>query len=170
MDGYAWVASGDAATITSPSPCDKSGCFRNTGGKLCVKGSVPALECTGQGTADYQCDWSTNWGAMIGVNPTAAHTAWGERATERVSFIYSGGPGTYQLTAHVVGDPYDKAYCIRNYQSGQEVTAAMLRTKCWNQSGVALASLADVDSFGLLINSAQTPVEFDYCISAITAR
>ena len=36
-------------------------------------------------------------------------------------------------------------------------------------SGVALDSFRNVDSFGLLIASAETPVAFDYCISEINA-
>ncbi len=170
MGGYAWVAAGEAASITSPSPCNQSGCFRNTGGVLCAQGSLPALECAGQDTPEYDCNWSANWGAMIGLNPTGAHTAWGERAMTRLSFTYSGGPGTYRLTAHAEGDPPEQVYCIQNYQSGQEVTAEMFRTSCWNDSGTTLPSFADVDSFGLTIGSAETPVSFDYCISSVTAR
>jgi hypothetical protein len=170
MGGYAWVAAGEVATVASPSPCDEHGCFRNAGGVLCTRGSLPALECTGQNTPEYDCNWSANWGAMIGMNPAGGHTAWGERATDRVAFTYSGGPGTYRLTAHVEGDPKSRVYCIPRYQSGQEVTAEMFRTTCWNDSGTPLGSFADVDSFGLMITSAETPVSFDYCISSITAR
>jgi hypothetical protein len=169
MNGWAWVAGAGATTFTSPNPCNDSGCFRNTGGKLCAKGSIPALKCTGQGTA-HSCDWSSNWGALIGMNPTAAHTAWGPSATGSVAFTYSGGPGAYQLTAHVAGDPYSKSYCLRNYRSGQVVKPSELRTECWTNSGTPLARFADVDSFGLLVGSAETPVAFDYCITGISAR
>jgi hypothetical protein len=107
---------------------------------------------------------------MIGMNPAAAPTAWGASATGSMAFVYSGGPGTYQLTAHVAGDPYSRSYCIRNYRSGQVVTPNQFRTECWSSSGVTLARFADVDSFGLMITSAETPVAFDYCISGISAR
>jgi hypothetical protein len=170
MNGYSWVAGAQATDFTSPNPCNDTGCFRNTGGKLCAKGAIQALQCTGQGTAQYTCDWSSNWGAMIGMNPTAAHTAWGALATGSVAFTYAGGPGTYRLTAHVAGDPYSRSYCIRNYRSGSVVTANQFKTECWSNSGAALARFADVDSFGLMITSAETPVAFDYCISGISAR
>jgi hypothetical protein len=170
MNGYAWVGGAPATTVTSPNPCNHQGCYRNTGGKLCARGSIPALTCTGRGTAQFACDWSSNWGAMIGMNPTAGHTAWGVAATRSVAFTYSGRAGTYQLTAHVAGDPDGKSYCIQNYRSGQVVTANQFRTECWSNSGTALARFADVDSFGLLIGSAETRVAFDYCISAISAR
>jgi hypothetical protein len=169
MTGYSWVAAGEAATIASPSPCDRSGCFRDTGGKLCLEASLPALQCTGHDTPEYKCDWATNWGAMIGMNPRDARSAWGERAASRVAVDYAGGPGTYQLTAHVAGDPKEQPYCLRNYQSGQAVTPEMLRTECWNDSGKALSSFADVDSFGLVLLSAETPVAVDFCIEAISA-
>jgi hypothetical protein len=63
----------------------------DTQGRLCTHGNLPALSCTGQGTAQYTCDWSSNWGAMIGMNPTAAHTAWGASATGSVAFTDSFG-------------------------------------------------------------------------------
>ena len=69
MTGYAWVAAGPEASIGAPSPCNAQGCFKDTRGQLCMRGSMPALRCTGQGTAHYACNWDTNWGAMIGMNP-----------------------------------------------------------------------------------------------------
>jgi hypothetical protein len=166
MEGYAWVAGADQATIASPNPCDRdNGCFQATSGKLCIQGSLPALECTGK----HKCNWDQNWGAMIGMNPTGEHTAWGEKATEKVAFEYEGGEGTYQVTAHVVGDPDKKVYCIRGYRSGQAVTADQFQTECWSNSGHRLSSFTNVDSFGLMVISEKKPVDFDYCISEIRA-
>ena len=48
MTGYAWVAGGTGSTIVSPPSCDASGCFQNTQGQLCSKGSIAALQCTGR--------------------------------------------------------------------------------------------------------------------------
>ncbi len=170
MNGYAWVAGAPTTTFTTPNPCNDRGCFQHTGGKLCAKGSIPALQCTGHGTAQYSCDWSSNWGAMIGMNPSASHTAWGASATGSLAFVYSGAPGSYQLTAHVAGDPDSKSYCLRNYRSGQVIKPSDLRTECWTSGGTPLGRFADVDSFGLLVGSANTPVAFDYCITGISAR
>lgn len=170
MTGYAWVAGSRRAVIEAPSPCDTSGCFHETGGRLCARGSMPALACTGQGTADLDCDWQANWGAMIGVNPQVSHGAWGPGAPERVAFEYSGEPGSYRLTAHVAGDPDSRTYCIRDYQSGQPVTAGRFKTECWAEAGQVLESFEQVDSFGLLVGAAETPVAFDYCIDAISAE
>ena len=69
MTGYAWVAAGPEASIAAPSPCNAQGCFKETHGQLCTRGSLPALRCTGQGTPNYSCNWDANWGAMIGMNP-----------------------------------------------------------------------------------------------------
>ena len=49
-------------------PCNDSGCFRNTQGRLCAKGTIAPLACTGEGTPLLSCDWMSNWGAMIGLN------------------------------------------------------------------------------------------------------
>ncbi len=169
MNGYAWVAAAQQAELTRPVPCDRSGCFKSTGGKLCTAGSMPALECTGQGTPGLSCNWRDNWGVMIGMNPKGEGEAWGEQAAERVSVVYSGTPGTYRLTAHVAGDPHDQNYCIDNYRSGSEVSAEMFRTSCWNESGTPLASLASIDSLALMLASQQDSVDFDYCVTSISA-
>ena len=170
LSGDSWVAGSDGTAFTAPAPCNETGCFRDTGGQLCAQGTIEALECSGSVAAgDYTCNWAQNWGGLIGVNTTAAHTAWGDHAREKISFVYSGKPGKYQLMAHVAGDPHEKIYCIRNYASGVEVPAGMFRTECWKSTGIPLAHFRDVDSFGLMILSEEHPVDFDYCVSTITA-
>ncbi len=164
LSGYAWVAGSASTTIESPRPCDASGCFRGTGGKLCSKGTIPPLSCT----SPASCDWSENWGAMIGMNPTADHGAWGAAATESITFSHSGGTGLW-LLAHVAGDPSERQYCLTDYPSGTPVTPGMLRVDCWRDGGAALPSFAVVDSFALRVPSRTSEVAFDYCITGISA-
>ena len=49
MGGYAWVAGGAGTTFSAPQPCNDSGCFRNTQGQLCAKGTIAPLACTARG-------------------------------------------------------------------------------------------------------------------------
>lgn len=170
MSGYAWVAAGAAATVSTPSPCDPSGCFKDTKGQLCTRGTLPALQCTGQGTAQYACNWAANWGAEIGMNPSADGGPWQSGAPSSVSIAYHGGRGTYRLNAHLAGDPASKVYCFDAYQTGQVVRAGQLKTACWGDGGDALADFQRVDQIGLEITSAETPVSFDYCVSAIAVN
>jgi hypothetical protein len=169
MTGYAWVAAGPQATIASPSPCNAQGCFKDTRGQLCVRGNMPALRCTGQGTPHYSCNWDANWGAMIGMNPTAAGP-WQSGAPASVSIAYHGGRGTYRLNAHVAGDPDSKNYCIEVYQSGQVANASMLRTECWGDGGQPLQSFQAVDKIMLQLTSSESPIAFDYCVDAIAVN
>ncbi|MBN2194803.1 MAG: hypothetical protein JW751_18450 [Polyangiaceae bacterium] len=170
LAGYAWVAGGETTTFASPSPCNSGGCFRNTGGKLCARGTIEARTCTVEGTGGETCDDASSWGAMIGMNPTADRQPWGAWATRSVSFVYTGSPGSYRLTAHVAGDPDGRSYCIPSYAPGRVVTAEMFRSECWREGGAQLASFVEVDSFGLLLTPANTKIDFDYCVSAIAAR
>jgi hypothetical protein len=169
MTGYAWVAAGPEATVAAPSPCNAQGCFKDTRAQLCTRGNMPALRCTGQGTPHYACNWDANWGAMIGMNPTLAGP-WLSGAPASVSVAFQGGRGTYRLNAHVAGDPDKKNYCIDVYQSGQIAEAAMLRTECWGDRGQPLASFRQVDKLSLQLTSSESPIAFDYCITAIAVN
>ena len=169
MTGYAWVAAGPEASIAAPSPCNAQGCFKDTRGQLCMRGSMPALRCTGQGTAHYACNWDTNWGAMIGMNPTVSGP-WQSGAPASISIAYQGGRGTYRLNAHVAGDPDKKNYCIDVYPSGQVAEASMLRTECWGDKGQPLASFRQVDKIFLQLTSSEAPIAFDYCITGIAVN
>ena len=105
MGGYAWVAGGAGTTFSAPQSCNDSGCFRNTQGRLCTKGTIAPLACTGEGTPLLSCDWSPNWGAMIGMNANLARGPWGAAAPSAVAVTFAGPPAGYRLMAHVAGDP-----------------------------------------------------------------
>lgn len=168
LSGYAWVASGTGTTLVTPNPCNDQGCFTNTGGSLCTSGSIAALACTNPGTAQVACDWDANWGTMIGWNVTpVSHQAWGSVAAAGMAVSYAGGSGEYRLMAHLAGDPDSKIYCIENYVSDQVATPAAFLSQCWANTGDVLPDFQGVDLFGLQLVSAQTPIDFDYCISAI---
>ncbi len=172
--GYAWVAGSDYATIVSPQPCNTSGCFKNTGGQLCTKGSIAALACTGQGTAQLKCNWDKNWGLVLGMNTRHPVAPWGSDAPRSLSVSYGsiahgGSAGHFRLTAHVAGDPPSKQYCVDNYSSGAAVQARDLRSQCWFNSGEVLQSFDHVDTLGLMRVSENAPVSFDFCVTAINA-
>jgi hypothetical protein len=105
---------------------------------------------------------------MIGWNVTPVnHQAWGTVAAAGLAINYAGGGGEYRLMAHIAGDPDSKVYCIENYVSGQVAKPAAFLSQCWSNSGDVLPDFQGVDLFGLQLISAQTPIDFDYCISAI---
>jgi ferric-dicitrate binding protein FerR (iron transport regulator) len=170
LTGYAWVAGGAGTSFTTPKPCNQDSCFRSTQGRLCSKGTIAALQCTGQGTPQLSCDWASNWGAMIGLNPSAAGDAWGPAAPSTLALTFAGLPAVYRLMVHVAGEPEADSYCLDGYQSGQPVDARTLRSRCWSPGGEPLASFQKVDRIGLQILAAETPVPFDLCISDIVAR
>ena len=60
MSGYAWVAAGPEASIAAQSPCNARGCFKDTRGQLCTRGSMPP-PVQGKGTPRYACNWDANW-------------------------------------------------------------------------------------------------------------
>jgi FecR protein len=170
MTGYAWVAAGEGATIASPAPCDSQGCFKETHGALCTRGNIPALACTGQGTAQISCNWASDWGAMVGFDVTADHGPWLANAPSTVSIAYHGGRAAYRLNAHLAGDPYEKQYCVDGYQSGQVVAAGMFKSACWSDSGDALADLQRVDKLSLQILPNGSPQAYDVCVTAVAVN
>jgi hypothetical protein len=164
LSGYAWVAGGTGTTWISPNPCNDQACFTNTDGILCAQGSIAALNCASASS----CDWDANWGAMIGWNPTPVQQEpWGSAASAGIAVTYKGSPGEYRLTAHIVGDPDSKVYCIENYVSDSVGVPADFLSECWANAGDVLPDFAVVDGFGLQLISAHTPIDFDICISAI---
>jgi hypothetical protein len=170
MTGYAWVAAGAETTVLSPSPCNARGCFKGTKGQLCTRGRIPALRCTGHGTAQFSCNWDTDWGATIGMNAAGNGGAWLATAPSSVSIAFHGGRGTYRLNAHVAGDPAAKVYCVDGYQSGQVVAAGMLKTACWSDSGEALSDFQRVDQLNLEIVAAESPMSYEYCVTDIAVN
>lgn len=172
LNGWAWVFPSAGTTITTPSPCNNSGCFKNTGGQLCTQGTIPALSCTGQGTPQIQCNWASNWGMVLGLNTHEPRGPWGDNAPVRIGVNYSSAPaggsvGHFRLQAHVAGDPESKQYCVDNYSPGALVRASDLKSQCWFNTGEVLGSFSTVDIVGLVRVSDYTPVNFDFCITAV---
>jgi hypothetical protein len=174
--GYAWVAAAQGAHITSPSPCDNRGCFKNTGGRLCTQGTIPALTCTAApGTPNFRCNWDKDWGVVMGFNTTQPAGPWSNQAPTSVALGYSsvpqgGSAGHFRLNAHVAGDPYSKQYCVDNYTPGAQVKASDLKTECWFDKGDALPNFKQVDTIGLLRVSENAPIAFHFCIDSITTE
>jgi len=174
-NGWAWVYPSAGASIASPNPCNNSGCFKGTGGRLCTKGSIQALSCTGQGTSQFKCDWDKNWGMLLGFNTHEPAGPWGTSAPNQIAVQYTsvaqaGSTGHFRLTAHVAGDPYSKQYCIDNYTPGAVVRPSDMKSECWFGTGDSLSSFKQVDNLGLLRASENVPVSFDFCITAILAE
>ena len=175
LNGWAWVAPGEQTTVVNPNPCNNSGCFKDTGGKLCIKGHINALTCTGQGTSHTSCNWDKNWGVVLGLNTTDPQGPWGTSAPMKVAIGYTsavqgGTTGHYRLNAHLVGDPYSKQYCIDNYTPGAVVQASDFKSQCWFDTGDRLPSFRTVDQIGLLRTSEYGPVDFDFCVTSIIAE
>ncbi len=175
VNGYAWVAAAEGVVVKTPSPCNSSGCFRNTGGKLCTSGTIPALVCSGQGTPQYRCNWDKNWGVVLGMNATQPPGPFGNSAPDSVAVTYQstahgGSAGHFRLNAHVVGDPYSRQYCVDNYTPGAPVRPSDMKTECWFGSGQTLSSFSAVDTIGLLRVPENTQKSFDFCITAVTAE
>jgi hypothetical protein len=70
--------------------------------------------------------------------------------------------------AHVAGDPDSKVYCVERYVSGSVAQPSAFLSQCWSNSGDVLPDFAIVDVLGLQLISANAPIDFDICISAIT--
>lgn len=170
MTGYAWVAAGAGATISSPASCDSRGCFKETHGALCTSGSIPALACTGQGTPQLSCNWSSDWGAILGLDTSAGGGPWLSNAPSTISIAYHGGHAAYRLNAHLAGDPNEKQYCVDGYQSGQVVAAGMFKSACWSDSGDALPDFQRVDKVSLQVLPNGSPQAYDLCITAVAVN
>jgi len=174
LNGYAWVAASEQAAVTSPQPCNRDGCFKNTDGRLCTSGHIQALACTGQGTPQFKCNWDKNWGVILGMNTADPAGPWGSAAPTGISVRFSsaserGTSGHFRLTVHVAGDPYSKQYCVDNYTSGAVVRPSDLTSQCWFQDGDRLPNFQDVDTIGLLRVSEHLPVNFNFCVDGVTA-
>jgi hypothetical protein len=162
LSPLAWQAGGGGTTFATSSPCGDQGCSANTSGVLCTRGHIAALSCE----SATDCDFATNWGAMIGINLSPfPGQPWGSSAAKGIGVIFAGGPGEYRLTAHLAGDPAARVYCIDNYPSERFAEPPAFLTECWNNAGDALPSYALVDQLGLQIISAREPIDFDFCIS-----
>lgn len=173
--GYAWVAGSEGTSIATPNPCNTSGCFKNTGGQLCTKGTIPALTCSGMGSPNYKCNWDKDWGLVLGFNTTQPAGPWGNQAPQAIAVNYTsvphaGSAGHFRLNAHVAGDPYSKQYCVDNYTPGAVIRASDLKSQCWFNTGESLPNFKRVDTIGLLRVSENGPVAFDFCINAITTE
>jgi hypothetical protein len=104
------------------------------------------------------------------MNTSGSGGPWDSNAPSSVSIAYRGGRATYRLNAHVAGQPESKVYCIDAYQSGQVVDAQAFRSSCWSDSGEALGGFQKVDKLSLEVMPAESPVSFDYCVTAIAVN
>jgi hypothetical protein len=86
------------------------------------------------------------------------------------SVAKGGSAGHYRLNAHQVGDPYTKQYCVDNYVSGAIVQASDFKSECWFNAGESLTSFRGVDTVGLMRTSEYGPVDFDFCVTGISAE
>jgi hypothetical protein len=173
--GYAWVAPSKGASITSPNPCNPSGCFKNTGGQLCTKGKIAALVCSGQGSAQYKCNWEENWGMVLGFNTMNPPGPWGSVAPRSLAVQYNsvaqgGSSGHFRLTAHIAGDPYAKQYCVDNYTPGAAVLARDMKSQCWFGAGDVLPNFNQVDTVGLMRVSENVSIDFDFCVTGVSTE
>ena len=170
LNGYAWVNGSSKTTIATPSPCTDKGCFTQTNGKLCTRGTIAPLSCQNAGTPQFTCDWATHYGVMIGMNPAGVGVTFGASAPAHLAVDYQASAGTYRLTAHVAGDPDNQIYCIDNYQSGAMIQASDLKKSCWQKGGAPLASFANVDRLTLMMLPTQTELAFDYCVTDVVSE
>jgi hypothetical protein len=164
--GSVYVARGSETRFTSPAddPLDH---LYNDSGKLCTRGTVYALTCVNDGITSRRCDWSTNWGVMLGWRPRQGGEAWGSGAASSISMEFQGKHGQYGLVAHREGDPPKRVYCVANYRSGQKVTPSQFRLDCWQNPGESLPDFSKVDSFAVHFPSGSESMNFKYCLAAV---
>ena len=171
LSGYAWVAGGSGTSFVVPASCGTNGCFANPDARLCAKGTIAQVPCTEPAAPQVTCDWTSDWGGLIGLSVNAANTAWGSGAPSAVALSFTGPPADYLLTAHVTGTPEADIYCVDKYQPGQFVRAADMRKNCWSSSDASLPSFHNVDKIGLLIMSSKdAAVPIDVCVDDVATR
>ena len=176
MTGAGWVALGSLDTLTDPTcGTDKTAITKaaactsattwNDPGKLCMTGSIPALPGT-----PVQTDYDNNWGVQIGLNATEPNTQFDASAYTGVTFNISGAPLTgNRAMIHRAGDSDSTTYCA-TFQSGNKVALTAFNTKCWDGSGVSLASadLSKIDKMGIQVSSTSAAITVaNLCLTSI---
>ncbi|MDP9001078.1 MAG: hypothetical protein M3O46_13310, partial [Myxococcota bacterium] len=117
------------------------------------------------------CNWSSNWGVDLGFDTTNPRGPWGSAAPTMLAVSYAGTPGTYNLLAHLTGDPDSQWYGIPNYASGQFVTASALRLQYWTvPPSTALSGFQNVDMLAVFLDAEPTNVTYDFCVTGISTR
>ena len=164
--GSVYVARGAETRFISPAD-DRLDHLYNDSGMLCTRGTVYALTCVNDGITSRRCDWSTNWGVMLGWRPRQGGEAWGSGAASSISMEFQGKHGSYGLVAHREGDPPKKVYCVANYRSGQKVTPSQFKLDCWQNPGESLSDFSKVDSFSVHFPSGSETMNFKYCLAAV---
>jgi hypothetical protein len=167
MTGQAWLAWGEGTKLSAPVSHDNHTRLRPSEGGLCTSGTVARLRCVNENTTHARCNWDKNWGVAIGLHVKRGDDAWGDDAARGIAVDFHGRSAKYRLNAHRKGDPQTKNHCIENYKSGQMVTPAMFKTRCWEGQGEALADFKDIDLFNLEFSSGMEYVAFHYCVSAV---
>jgi len=174
MTGAGWVALGSLDTLTEPT-CGGTAITKaaactsvttwNADDKLCMTGSIPALPGT-----PVQTDYDNNWGVQIGLNATEPNTQFDASAYTGVTFNISGAPLTgNRAMIHRAGDSDSTTYCA-TFQSGNKVALTAFNTKCWDGSGVSLASadLSKIDKMGIQVSSTSAAITVaNLCLTSI---
>jgi hypothetical protein len=169
MTGFAWLSRGSGTTLSSTAAAPQEDLIRlqPDGNGLCARGTVAGLRCVNENTPQARCNWDRNWGVAIGFKVNAQDAAWGDAAAKALALEFHGRSAAYRLNAHRKSDSNKKNYCIENYRSGQRVTPAMFKTRCWDHDGDTLPDFNDVDWFNLQFSSGMQYVAFRYCVSGI---
>jgi hypothetical protein len=165
MTGRTWLARGEGTKLSTPDlEEDRAPLLPGKDG-LCVSGTVAGLRCVN--SPHVRCNWSRNWGVVVGFDVRAEGRAWGDDAAPGIAVQFHGRSSSYRLNAHRKGDPAQVNYCIDNYKSGRLVTPSMFKSRCWDDDGEALPDFTSVDQFSLQFMSGMEYVAFHYCISGI---
>jgi hypothetical protein len=176
MTGYGFVALGSADTLTSPTcgptkaaitsttPCAADPNWSNPSA-ICMSGSIPALPAAPTAT-----DYSSNWGASVGLNATdPAGGGLGQSFTS-VTITVTGAPTSgLRAIVHKKGDPDSTSYCFA-LTSGTAIPITSFVTDCYNTvpSGTKIAASDTIDKISVQVSSGPAAIAItDLCITAI---
>ena len=176
MTGYGYVKLGSADTITDPTcgtgktaitsatPC-ASGTNWNATDKLCMTGSIPALDAT---TPDY----TANWGVSVGLNSTDPEGGGLGQALTSVTITMSGSPTSgLRAIVHIKGESKDTQYCSP-LTSGTAIPFTSFSATCWDTATpgtkVTAAQVTNIDKIAVQVNSTSAAITVtELCITKI---
>ncbi|MBN2573071.1 MAG: hypothetical protein JXP73_00770 [Deltaproteobacteria bacterium] len=176
MTGYAYVALGSKDTISDPTcgtseteitsaaPC-KSGTNWNATDKLCMTGSIPALDATNP-------DYTGNWGVSVGLNATDPEGGGLGQAFSSVTITLSGTPTSgLRAIVHIKGESADTQYCSP-LTSGTAISFTDFSATCWDTAApgtkVTAAQVASIDKIAVQVNSGSSAITVsNLCITKI---
>ena len=180
MTGYAFVALGSAATITSPTcgatlaavteatPCT-TGYTWSSATVVCMTGSLPALPA-----APTSADFAANWGVSLGVNAADPFpgTGLGQTLTS-VTITTTGSPLTgLRATVHRKGDADSVTYCGA-MTSGTAIPFTNFVTDCYNPvptgAKITATDVPNIDRINVQVSSGTAAITVtNLCITGIT--